>query len=150
MRFRRAPVDFFLPERYATFGEKCERICREAFADTDGAELLVSTLRQHLTRQARITDGVFSTLLEPSVLQASTRVRKRENIICQIEENTDGVAIYLYNKRLVVPQTVRSAVDRLLSGVPSRIDQLQDNLEVESSILLCRKFLEAGLVEILT
>ncbi len=49
-----------------------------------------------------------------------------------------------------MPQVVRLAVDRLLSGVSSQVDQVQANLEVESTILLCRKFLEAGLVEILT
>jgi hypothetical protein len=148
VRFRRAPADFFLPERAADFPDKCEYMCKEAFAGTNANDLLTATLRQHLARQSRMTDGWLVKTLDKAPLKASTALRARQNILWQIEQDEKSVIIYFYDRRLVLPLAVRPAVDRLLSGETSQVSDLQANLDSNSSIFLGTKLLEAGLVEI--
>jgi len=148
VRFRRAPVAFFLPEKAAQFAEQYSEKWEDALRRSELDGLLSATLRKHLNRQSRVTDGWFLRSAENPLLQPSTKVRTREDIVWQVEAGEKSVAVYFYDKRLVLPLAVEPAVHRLLSGELLPINQLQSNLDSESGIILVRRFLEAGLVEI--
>lgn len=150
VRFRRAPANFFLTDRTDTFAADCEKMCHEAFGEADINEILATTLRRHLTRQSRMTEGWLGNTSAGLSLHPSTVLQARKNLVWQIEHAAKSVAVYFYDKRLVLPSTVRQAVDRLLSGDRFAIGQLQANLDTASSVVISRTFLEAGLIEIVT
>lgn len=148
VNFRRAPVDFFMPQMRARFIAQCEQMCQNAFGTTKVGNLFAATLRQHLTKQSRMTEHWLANSFVKLPLHASTTLRSRRSIVWQVVQDARAVSVYFYDKRLVLPHTVKVAVDRLLSGELVLIGELQPNLSLDSSIVLANKFLEAGLVEI--
>jgi ribosomal protein L16 Arg81 hydroxylase len=148
VRFRRAPMGHLLPESAVEFRSQLETLLREAFGKADMEKLLEATLRQHFSRQSRITDGWLTRCLKKSSVSFTTQVRVRDNVIYQVEEDSKSVCVYFYDKRLLLPIAVGPAVHRLLSGETSTIGSLQANLAPNSSLLLAERFLDAGLVTI--
>lgn len=150
VRYRRAPVDFFLPEKRIEFLTQCEKMCDIAFGNDTPHVLVAETLRHHLAKQSRLTDHWLIKSFNKPPLNHSTVVRSCQSVAWQIEELATTVVVYFYNKRLVLPQKVKIAVFRLLSGDAVKIGELQHNLDSSSSIMLGKRFLDAGLVEIIS
>jgi ribosomal protein L16 Arg81 hydroxylase len=146
VKFRRAPAQFFLAGQESVFSAELLQMCTDAFHEIGPLQLLKETLRQHLPRQSRRVNGLLNR--GGRLLGANTVVRARSDIAWQVDANVRNIEIYFYEKRLRLPLDVRPAIDRLLSGEPVSVATLQNGLDLESSILVCKTLLDAGIVDV--
>jgi hypothetical protein len=79
-------------------------------------------------------------------LDDDTLVRRRDGAACQHRLAPEGLRVFLGDRALTMPSWVAPAVERLASGVPVRVGDL--DLDGQSRHVLVRRLVREGLLEV--
>ena len=116
-------------------------------ADRDVAALAQrESDRFHRTRAPRL-DGQLRRLLSLDEVAVDALVVRRAGVPVRCTVEDDRLVLDLPDRRVLLPATVRAAVDRLLSGAAVRVGDL-DGLDEASRVVLARRLVREGICEV--
>lgn len=90
--------------------------------------------------------GHLHDLVGLASLDAGTTVVLREGVSPATQRRNDQVVIEVPGRRILAPEGVAPAVDRLLDGSPHRVGDLGDVLDEPSAMVLVRRLVREGLL----
>jgi ribosomal protein L16 Arg81 hydroxylase len=106
--------------------------------------------RRFLTSRRPILAGQLQQLELIESLDDSARVRRRPGAMCVIRPaDGEDIAVFLGDRELRMPAWVRPAVERAADGPPVRVGDLATHLDAESRLVLVRRLVREGLLEVI-
>jgi hypothetical protein len=72
----------------------------------------------------------------------------RDKLVFTVNYTQQRIQISFYNKQLTLPQGVRPAIEKIVSGATCVIEKLQSNMDEAGRLTLAQKLLAEGMVEI--
>jgi hypothetical protein len=154
--FRRAlPVGFASdPDFPAVVAAFVDRLQKHV-ADVDPAALAERSIRRFWSSRSPILTGQLRQLALAERLSDRSVVRRRTEATCHLcRESDDGATgerllVVLGDREVRMPAALESAVRRLSSGDTVEIVDLADELDASSRLVLVRRLVREGLLEIL-
>ena len=106
--------------------------------------------RLFLTGRRPILAGQLQQFELIDSLDDSTLVRRRPGAMCMIRgEGGEEIAVFLGDRELRMPAWVRPAVERVSEGPPVRVGDLAPHLDGEGRVVLVRRLVREGLLEVI-
>jgi len=127
-----------LAERLEALAEEVRRLDTAAAAETE--------IRRFLTSRPPRLSGGLRDVLSVGSLEATTRLRRRPGHPCVLVDRGDQVEVLLGDRSMTGPARIRPALERLRHG--SELTPADLPLDPESSVVLCRRLVREGLLEI--
>jgi bifunctional lysine-specific demethylase and histidyl-hydroxylase NO66 len=118
----------------------------DAVRSLDAETAVESEVRRFLTSRPPRVDGGLRDVLGRGDIAATTVLRRRPGHPCVLLDRGDSVEVLLGDRTLTVPARVRPALDEVRGR-----DELTPGdlpLDAESSLVLCRRLVREGLLEI--
>lgn len=141
----------FLEDPSALASELSRRLAGLAddLRDLDAEMAVEAEVRRFLTtRLPRLPGGLLDTLAVRD-LDDQTVLRRRPGHPCVLVGHGDRVEILLGDRFLDVPGWLRPALEELTSRTELRPADLADHLDLQSRLVLCRRLVREGLLEVL-
>jgi mannose-6-phosphate isomerase-like protein (cupin superfamily) len=124
------------------------RAVASALLDTDPAEVVSQETRRFLsTRPSRLRGGLRDRVALPEVSD-ETVLARRPGHPCVLRPDGDRVRVLLGYRELVVPGHLREALERIRDVTSLRPAELGDLLDGQSRLVLCRRLVREGLLEV--
>jgi lysine-specific demethylase/histidyl-hydroxylase NO66 len=149
--FRRA-----LPAGYAddeeTFAKDVDATVGQLrqWLDTVDAQAVASTVvRRFWSSRSALLDGHLRQLLHLDDLTDGSTVRRREGAICHLWTEGDQLVVLLGDRRLRMPAALEPALRRIAGGQRFSVNGLADLLDEPSRMVLVRRLIREGLLELL-
>ena len=112
----------------------------------DAPAAVEAEIRRFLTtRPPRLAGGLHDVLGRESI-DATTRLRRRAGHPCVLLDRGDQVEVLLGDRSLTVPARIRPALDEVRSR--GELTPADLPLDPQSALVLCRRLLREGLLEI--
>ena len=99
------------------------------------------------TRSARLRGGLRD-LVEVRDLTDDTRLARRAGSPCVLVDHDGGLRVLLGDRTLDVPARVRPALEQVRSAAELAPADLAEHLDPESRLVLCRRLVREGLLEV--
>jgi hypothetical protein len=93
------------------------------------------------TRQNRLTDSLAASSV---VASTPLRVQPLLNNLLRVDRTDDAIVLEFADKRLRYPSYVEDSIQQMLAGVTFTALDVANELDVESSVTLCRQLLVEG------
>jgi ribosomal protein L16 Arg81 hydroxylase len=146
-----------LPPGFVDSEEICERM-RRTFKDvmktfqevTSFDEVLAAVKRNRVTFQSYPSDGHFAQLLEPEGLTIDSKVERRRDVLCVVDEvfdrkrNTKS-AIWFANQQVSGPLHLRRGLEFIRDHARFRVSEIP-GLDEKSQLTLVRRLITEGLL----
>ena len=100
------------------------------------------------SRQPVLAGQLRQVLVLDQITDASV-ARRREGSVCHLEARETALRVLLGDRELSMPAVLEPAVRRVTSGAPFRVGELDDLLDGPSRLVLIRRLVREGLLEIL-
>jgi bifunctional lysine-specific demethylase and histidyl-hydroxylase NO66 len=145
----RLPVGFHhdLDGFRAALGNHLEELGRWlGKVDTD--EVAVETLRRFLTTRPALLGGGLGDALEVSSLDDRSRVRLRDGAICHLVTSRDRLLALLGDRELRMPLWLEPVMRWIAEAGRLRVADLEPLLDLESRLVLVRRLVREGLLQI--
>ena len=123
---------------------------RERLEDVDAGAVARSFARRFWSSRPPILAGQLGQLMVLPQLGDASSVRRREGSICRLGTDEDGLEVLLADRRLRMPAELEPALRRLTHGTPLRVGDLADLLDEPSRLVLVRRLVREGLLEVLS
>jgi len=118
----------------------------EAVRRTDATAAVESEVRRFLTSRPPRLAGGLHDVLGRGEITAATRLRRRPGHPCVLLDRGDRVEVLLGDRSLDVPAWIRPALEEVRARPTLCPDDLP--LDAESSLVLCRRLVREGLLEL--
>jgi len=106
--------------------------------------------RRFLTGRRPILAGQLRQLELIESLDDSTSVGRRPGAMCVIRPaEEDEIAVFLGDREMRMPGWVQPAVERVAEGSPVSVGDLAPHLDAESRLVLVRRLVREGLLEVI-
>jgi bifunctional lysine-specific demethylase and histidyl-hydroxylase NO66 len=137
------------PERLRTLAEDRLRSFAVWLEKQDPGEAADRLARRFLTGRRPILVGQLNQLERLDSLGDSTRVRRRPGTMCVIRSAGEGLSALLGDRELRMPAWVRPGLEFLADGAPVTVGALEPHLDEESRLVLVRRLVREGLLEVI-
>lgn len=117
------------------------------FAGVDTGAVVDRMESQFGTGRQPLLSGGLRDLLDVRELAADTRLRRRVGTTCTMRARGDQLELLLGDRRLTMPAKVESAIRMILDAgefTPTDVPRLS----ADSSLVLCRRLVKEGLLEV--
>ncbi len=139
--------------------EACVAEARRWLASVDPVPVAEGLRRRFWSQRQPLLEGQLSQLVDLGRLDDDTVVARRPGSICEpvagaggtgaaADDAGDKLRLLLGDRELVLPVAVEPALRRLLDGDPRPVSALADLLDVSSRLVLVRRLVREGLVEV--
>lgn len=131
--------------------ETCVAEARAWLPGVDGAAVAEGLRRRFWSQRLPVLEGQLLQVAALDRLDDRSVVRRRPQSICLpgVEtEGSDRLRLVLGDRELDLPRTVEPALRRLLDGSPAPVFALADLLDLPSRLVLVRRLVREGLVEV--
>ncbi len=118
----------------------------EALTDTDASEIVEAHTEAFLERRTPSLRGSMLDRMQLAEIGPQTRLRRRAGRPCVLRPDGDRLHLLLGDRRLSVPARISGAVEQVRSRAeltPAELD-----LDAQSSLVLCRRLVREGLLEV--
>jgi hypothetical protein len=123
---------------------------RDRLQEVDTAAAAATFARRFWSTRPPVLSGQLRQLMVlPHVGDASS-VRRREGSICRLAPAEEGLEVLLADRRLDVPASLEAVLRRLVDGGPFRVGDLADQLDEPSRLVLVRRLVREGLLEVVS
>ena len=127
-----------------------ERLARLAddVRDADASAVVTRHERSFATgRQPLLAGGLLDVLEAPSI-DADTLLRRREGSTCLLRPAGDQLTLLLGDRKVSVPVRITPAIEQLLAHPELRPRDLHRQLDAAGALVLCRRMVREGLLEV--
>ncbi|HMR21455.1 MAG TPA: cupin, partial [Micropruina sp.] len=116
---------------------------------TADADAVVQRLERAFAtaRQPLLGGGLLDVLDAPGIT-AATRLRRRPGSTCLLRPDGDRLALLLGDRRVSVPARIGPAIEAVLARDELTPAELHDHLDGASAIVLTRRLVREGLLEV--
>ena len=114
----------------------------------DAKTVARSVARRFWSSRQPALAGQLRQLLAVDQLDDESVVRRREGSLCYLEGGGTSLRVLLGDRELHMPAVLETALRRVSSGAPVRVADLQDLLDGPSRLVLIRRLVREGLLEI--
>lgn len=134
--------------------EAVEACVAEALAwlpGVDAAPVAEALRRRFWSQRLPLLDGQLLQLAELDHLDDDVVVRRRPRSICDLDADTaDGerLRLALGDRDVLLPRALEPVLRRLLDGTPRPVSALADLLDAPSRLVLVRRLVREGVVEV--
>lgn len=118
----------------------------ETVGGTDAGEIVAGQVQRFLSSRNPRLRGSFSDLEAVHRLDDATPLRRRPGHPCVLREDGDRLLVLLGDRSLTMPAWTRPAVEHLRAG--REVAPADLPLDPQSRLVLCRRLLREGLLEI--
>jgi lysine-specific demethylase/histidyl-hydroxylase NO66 len=119
---------------------------RTALADTDVARVADDQTRSFLEKRNAHLRGALVDRMDLGSVAADTPLRRRPGKPCVLRPDGDRLHLLLGDRRMTVPARITDAVERVRTLEVFTPDDL--GLDTESGLVLCRRLIREGLLEV--
>ncbi len=134
------------PERLAEgLGERLRSLA-DALAGTDVAAIADAQTRSFLEKRGANLRGSLVDRMSLDSMAGDTTLRRRPGKPCVLRPDGDRVHLLLGDRRMTVPARITEAVERVRTLHSFTPDDL--GLDPESALVLCRRLVREGLLEV--
>jgi hypothetical protein len=127
-----------LAERLEALAEQVRRLDAAAAAEAE--------VRRFLTSRPPRRSGGLHDMLAVDALEPTSRLRRRPGHPCVVLDRGEQLEVLLGDRALTVPARLREALDEVRSRPELTPADLP--LDAQSSLVLCRRLVREGLLEI--
>lgn len=148
--FRRAlPVGFASdPDGLAEqIGDTLDRL-RKWLDEVDPKVVAGDVVRRFWAGRPQLLAGQLDRILALDNIDDSSRLCRREQSVCHLVADGDGLIVILGTRQLRMPADLRPAMARIATGGPFRLGALADLMDRPSRRVLARRLVVEGLLEI--
>ena len=137
------------PERLRTQAEDRLRSF-EAFLDKqDPGEAAGRLARRFLTGRRPMLTGQLQQVELLDSLDDSSSIRRRPGAMCVIHPAGEDISVLLGDRELRMPAWVRPSIEAVTDGPDLRVGDLGPHLDAESRLVLVRRLIREGLLEVI-
>ncbi|MCA1682591.1 MAG: cupin domain-containing protein [Actinobacteria bacterium] len=136
------------PERLAAEVEEAVARLRKWLDGVDASVVAATTARRFLATRPPLLAGQLRQLEMAERLDDGSVLRRREGSVCLLEVAGDTLTVALGGKELRMPAALRPALARIAGDGPFRLGDLGDLMDGPSRIVLGRRLVVEGLLEI--
>jgi len=104
--------------------------------------------RRFLTGRRPILAGQLQQLDLIGSISDSTRIRRRPGTMCVIRQTDQEIAVFLGDRELRMPAWVRPAVETVADAPELAVEDLAPHLDHDGRLVLVRRLLREGLLEV--
>ncbi len=122
------------------------RALADALSATDTAALADGQVRRFLETRGGTLRGSMVDRMSLEDLDPSTPLRRRPGRPCVLRQDGDRLEVLLGDRVLTVPARVRDAVERVRAA--SALTPADLGLDPQSGVVLCRRLVREGLLEV--
>ena len=134
------------PDELATGLAERLRSLSDALADTDAASVADAQALTFLERRNSDLRGSVVDRMHLDRVAADTALRRRPGKPCVVRPDGDRLHLYLGDRRLTVPARIADAVEKARTLEVFTPDDL--GLDPQSALVLCRRLIREGLLEV--
>ncbi len=116
----------------------------------DAAAVAREVSRRFWSRRWPILTGQLGQLMALDDIGDQTVLRRRAGSICRISAAPDGVSCLLGDRELTLPVELEAVMRRIAESAPFVVGNLADQLDEASRLVLVRRLVREGLLEIVT
>jgi hypothetical protein len=136
------------PDRLVAGVEEALGRLRKWLDTVDARAVATATARRFLAARPPVLAGQLHQLALLDALDDESQLRRREGSVCILESAPDGLTVELGGRMLRMPNALQPALARIATGGPFRLGALGDLLDGPSRIVLGRRLVVEGLLEI--
>jgi lysine-specific demethylase/histidyl-hydroxylase NO66 len=114
----------------------------------DPQHAVEAEVRRFLTSRSPRLPGALTDVLAVRDLTDESELRRRTGHPCVLIDGADRVEVLLGDRSLDVPGWLRPALEKIRSQAELRPADLADVLDAQSRLVLCRRLVREGLLEI--
>ena len=129
----------------AGLDERIQKL-RDALADTDVSRVADEQTRSFLEKRNGHLRGSLVDRMDLDAVAGDTALRRRPGKPCVLRPDGDRLHLLLGDRRMTVPARITDAVERVRTRAVFTPDDL--GLDTESSLVLCRRLIREGLLEV--
>ena len=129
-----------LRDRLATFAD--------AVRDADAAGVVATHERAFATGRQPLLGGALLDVLNAPGIDDDTLLRRRKGSTCLLRPAGERLHLLLGDRRVTVPARIEPAVRELLAHDELRPRDLHDHLDAAGAIVLTRRMVREGLLEV--
>ncbi len=134
------------PEALAAGLDERLQELRGALADTDVSRVADEQTRSFLEKRNGHLRGSLVDRMELDSVAGDTALRRRPGTPCVLRPDGDRLHLLLGDRRMTVPARITDAVERVRTLAVFTPDDL--GLDTESGLVLCRRLIREGLLEV--
>jgi len=134
------------PEELATGLAERLRSLSDALADTDAADIADDQTLSFLERRNSHLRGSVVDRMHLDKVAGDTSLRRRPGRPCVVRTDGDRLHLYLGDRRLTVPARIAEAVEKARTLEVFTPEDL--GLDEQSALVLCRRLIREGLLEV--
>ncbi|MDQ3678964.1 MAG: cupin domain-containing protein [Actinomycetota bacterium] len=152
LEFRRSLPPGFAHDEDALAAEVAHQVdrLRASLDKVDPAVAAREATRRFWSRRWPILTGQLGQLMALDRLDGSSAVRRRAGSICRLSSGPDGLSCLLGDRELTMPAALEPVMRRVAEAGPFRVDDLADVLDGPSRLVLVRRLVREGLLEIVS
>jgi hypothetical protein len=153
--FRRAlPIGFTSdPDGLAAEVEDALARLRKWIDEVDPEVVAADVVRRFWAGRPQVLPGQLRQVLAVDGIGDETRLRRRECSVCHLVPGAGGdgvtLTVVLGQRELHMPAALRPSMERIARGEPLRLADLADLLDGPSRLVLARRLVVEGLLEVL-
>jgi lysine-specific demethylase/histidyl-hydroxylase NO66 len=114
----------------------------------DPGDLADRTIRTFLTTRPSLVEGTLEAVLTLDSITDDSVLQRRRGSICEMRRDGDRLRILLGDRELEAPGWVMPAVTLIAGRARFAVRDLQDHLDAESRLVLARRLVREGLLEV--
>jgi lysine-specific demethylase/histidyl-hydroxylase NO66 len=126
-------------------GERIRSLA-DALADTDASRIADDQTRSFLEKRNARLRGSLVDRMHLDAVTSDTTLRRRPGKPCVLRPDGDRLHLLLGDRRMTVPARITEAVERVRTLEAFTPDDL--GLDPESGLVLCRRLIREGLLEV--
>ena len=143
------PIGFHLdPEGFASATEDRLKAVRGLVERLDPEDVAARARRRFLTSRPPLVEGGLQDLLALDALADDTVVRRRPGSICVLETGGDVLRVLLGDRELRMPARLRPALELVAGRAELTPADLEDHLDEAGRLVLVRRLVREGLLEV--
>ncbi|WP_245644511.1 cupin domain-containing protein [Nocardioides jensenii] len=116
----------------------------------DATAAVEAEVRRFLTSRSPRLAGGLRDVLATDTINDTTRLRRRPGHPCVLLDRGDRIDVLLGDRSLDVPAWLRSALDEVRARRELGPGDLAEHLDPQSRLVLCRRLVREGLLEVVT
>jgi hypothetical protein len=137
------------PERLRTLGEDRLRSFQTLLDKQDLGEAAGRLARRFLTGRRPMLTGQLHQLELLGSVDDSSSIRRRPGTMCVIRPAGKEISVLLGDRELRMPAWVLPAIEALAGAPSMRLGDLASHLDAESRLVLVRRLVREGLLEVI-